>query len=215
MTPLRLQLGLLAFAALTSLTLVNVMYVQSTSGARASRVELGRSSELDARTPARRPAAAAEQPAVSAAAVTAETIKALRRELEARGYATGGSDGSVTIVLRAAIMAYESDHDLAVTAEPSANLLETVVLGSAMPGRGVVTGKLGPEAEQVVRTVQQSLHGLGIGPLKIDGFPGEATVQAIRRFERDQKLSETGRISGQLVIRLAQLASLGQVHSRR
>ena len=144
------------------------------------------------------------------------TTRALQRELESRGYLIGANDGVAGLVTRAAIMAYEYDHGIALTGEPTERLLQAVILGTATSDAPASANQpVGPYAEQVIRTTQQSLSGLGYGPIKADGFMGDTTVGAIRRFEHQQGLPETGRISGVLVARLAKFAALGQVQSGR
>jgi peptidoglycan hydrolase-like protein with peptidoglycan-binding domain len=136
-----------------------------------------------------------------------ETVRAIQTALLARGYETGGNDGLAGPVTRAAILAYEADHGLPLTAEPSADFLEIVLLGSSAPRRtagGALTP--GPGAGQVIRSVQQSLAKLGYRAGKPDGRLGEDTIEAIRQFEKQEGLSDTGRISGELMARLTLLA---------
>jgi len=52
---------------------------------------------------------------------------------------------------------------------------------------------------------------LGYRPGRIDGQLTPETARAIREFEVDQTLTESGRVSGPLVVRLARLASEGRV----
>jgi peptidoglycan hydrolase-like protein with peptidoglycan-binding domain len=207
MTPLRLQLGLASFAALSGAVLINMLYLQP--GLRTPYVELGPSPEAQSRQHPLAPVPAA------ATQDTSEVTRAIQRELDSHGYGIGTADGVASLITRAAIMAYEFDHGMPLTGDPSQELLGAIVLGTATATTAIPSAKTGPHAEQVIRTTQQSLVGLGYGPIKIDGFMGEATVRAIRRFEHDQSLTETGRISGQLVARLARLAALGQVQSGR
>lgn len=215
MTPLRLQMGLLSFAVMSGAVLVNVFYLQPVSGARGARVEIGPMPE--ARAAVMRPVK--DERAAPVAAVqtgqTAEVTRAIQRELQSRGYTTGTDEGVVSLVTRAAIMAYEFDHGLALTAEPSEDLLRNIVLGAAVAdGPSIGPLKVGPYAEQVIRTTQQSLAGLNYRQIKVDGFVGEATVTTIRQFEREHGMLETGRISGELVATVAKLAALGKVQGK-
>jgi hypothetical protein len=57
-------------------------------------------------------------------AASTKSVAAIQRELDARGYGPLASDGVIGIGTRAAIMAYEHDHGLALTGEASEALLE-------------------------------------------------------------------------------------------
>ncbi|MBS9478810.1 peptidoglycan-binding domain-containing protein [Ancylobacter radicis] len=57
-----------------------------------------------------------------------------------------------------------------------------------------------------VMEVQKALARLGYGPIRIDGRTGEATREAILRFERDRRLPVTGEISDRLVRELNAVA---------
>lgn len=143
-----------------------------------------------------------------------ETIRAIQRELQLRGYETGAVDGALGLMTRAAIMAYEFDHAMPLTADPREALLKAIILGEAPPAvtpGGSASPQQGVIAEQVIRTVQQGLKSLGYGVAVVSGKLGEDTVKAIREFELAQQLPETGRISGPLVARLARLTGQGRI----
>lgn len=140
-----------------------------------------------------------------------EVTRAIQRELQARGYEAGQPDGVPGIATRAAIIAYESDHGLQLTAEPSEDLLREILLGGSGSRVSLPTDAPGPHAEQVIRQVQQALARLGYKPGRPDGRMGEGTVRAIRDFEGQQGLSQSGRVSAQLVARLFRLAGQGRV----
>ena len=137
----------------------------------------------------------------------AEIVRGIQRELDARGYEAGQPDGIAGLVTRAAIMAYEHDYGLALTATPSQELLSRIVLGSSAPPlpRGAADKIAAGEADSVALMVEQQLAVLGYTPGKADGKLDEHTSRAIREFEVDQKLAESGRISGPLVSRLLRL----------
>jgi peptidoglycan hydrolase-like protein with peptidoglycan-binding domain len=110
-------------------------------------------------------------------------------------------------VTRGAIMAYETDAGLPLTGEPRQGLLQHLVLGSAEIGPSVSDRSTpGPEAEAVIRAVQRAFRQLGYLTTLPDGRLNEQTRRAIRKFEIDRKLKETGRISGELLAKLASLA---------
>jgi peptidoglycan hydrolase-like protein with peptidoglycan-binding domain len=146
---------------------------------------------------------------------SSEVTRAVQRELKARGYETGAADGAASSVTRAAIMGFEFDHGLPLTGRPSQELLKYILLGGARPKAGRPSTGPTAEAEDVIRSVQTSLSRLGYKPGRIDGKLAAGTARAIREFEVDQSLPESGRISGPLVARLERLAGDGRIASRR
>lgn len=143
---------------------------------------------------------------------SAELTRGVQRELNARGYDAGPPDGVAGMVTRAAIMAYEYDYDLPLTAAPSQDLLGRIILGvSSPPGQRTVEARsVGPEAQKMIVTVGARLQALGYAVGPMSGRPTDQLAQSIRKFEVDQRLKETGRISGPLVSRLARLQAQGQ-----
>ena len=138
-----------------------------------------------------------------------EVVKAIQLQLGQRGYEPGSSDGVIGLVTRAAIMAYEHDQGLPLTAEPSEALLRHM---QGVPGARGITARAGrPQrsqgAEQIIRSVQQSLAQLGYFNGRIDGTTGEDTVRAVREYEMDVGLVLSGRISAPLIVRLARSTS--------
>ena len=149
---------------------------------------------------------------------SAEYVRAIQRELKARDYEPGLVDGIPGLVTRAAIMAFEYDHNMQLTGEPSEALLRRIILGASYAGHsGAARLPAGvkPHSEQVTRTVQQSLLAMGYQPGAADGVVGEDTSRAIREFEMDHGLVPTGRVSGHLVAQLARLAGRGRLASKR
>ena len=146
----------------------------------------------------------------------AEIIRGVQRELNTRGYGTGQPDGVAGLLTRASIMAYEYDYGMSLTAEPTQELLSRIVLGTAGPAASLKNQPQikSVEAEAVVKVVKQLLAGLGYGAGKADGKLGDETIRAIRDFELDQKLPETGRISGQLVSRLLRVQGQGKTAAK-
>ena len=133
-----------------------------------------------------------------------DTIRAIQRELRQRGYGALVSDGSLRLATRAAIMAYEYDHGLPLTGQASETLLARILFGGAPAADPAAAGKVGSaEAQEVVRSVQQSLAALGYQPGAPDGQLQEETIRAIREFEMDKGLVPRGRISAELVAQLA------------
>jgi len=137
----------------------------------------------------------------------AETIRAIQRELKLRGYGPVATDGTMGLTTRAAIMAFEHDHGMALRAEANERLLKRILLGAA-DAPGTDGGRVASaRAEQIIRSVQQWLAALGYQPGRADGRLGEDTVKALRDFEMDKGLVPRGRISAELVTRLGEAAA--------
>ena len=76
--------------------------------------------------------------------------------------------------------------------------------GAAVPGAGSTAGTSksgtsmdgGAGAEQV-KSVQKALQDKGMDPGPIDGVMGPKTMAALKAFQKDQKLTESGRLDDQ------------------
>jgi peptidoglycan hydrolase-like protein with peptidoglycan-binding domain len=145
-----------------------------------------------------------------------DITRAVQRELQLRGYETGAADGVAGLVTRGAIMGFEFDHGMPMTGKPSQQLLKTILLGAqgrAAPRTGGVAAAQSAEAESLIKSVQTSLAALGYRPGRANGRLTPETARAIREFEVDQSLPESGRLSGPLVARLTRLSAQGRVAS--
>lgn len=146
------------------------------------------------------------------AADATEVTRAVQRELKIRGYETGSADGNQNLMTRAAIMGFEYDHALPMTGKPSQRLLKAIILGDGARGaRTVGSNGQSNDAADVIRSVQTSLAKAGHKPGRVTGKLSPETMRAIRAFEADQALPETGRISGPLVSRLARVSGDGKL----
>ncbi|MEM7775822.1 MAG: peptidoglycan-binding protein [Pseudomonadota bacterium] len=133
-------------------------------------------------------------------------LRAVQRELNRVGYGEIKEDGQDTALSRAAIMAFEFDHGLPLTARASDGLLEALLLGRQR-APGVGAGRATDEVRTVVRAVQTALTKLEFSVGRIDGRVGRRTQVAIKSFERKHGMPETGRISAPLVARLARMTN--------
>ncbi len=145
----------------------------------------------------------------------AEITRGIQRELIARNYQSGQPDGVAGVVTRAAIFAYEYDNGLVLTGRPSEPLLTQIVLGSSSltqstsrPGR-----TMSSDGESLVRTIKQQLSAQGYQTGPGGGALTPEFARAIREFEADQKLSESGRISAPMVSRLMRLQGDGKARA--
>lgn len=138
---------------------------------------------------------------------SAEITRGIQRELISRGYEAGQPDGVAGLVTQAAIFAYEYDNDLVLSGKPSDPLLSQIVLGSSsLPPNGARPGKrTTADGEALVRTVKQQLSALGYKTGAADAGLTPEFARAVREFEKDQKLKESGRISGPIMSRLIRL----------
>jgi peptidoglycan hydrolase-like protein with peptidoglycan-binding domain len=231
MLPKRMTVQLIAFLVLSGGVAANVFFLQTGGrGAQSARVsdasawniaaieaaEFGDTGSIErgARNTTQAPAlnlAAVPSAGDAAKGSATEVTRAVQRELQIRGYETGGSDGISGIMTRGAIMAYEYDHNLPLSGQPSDRLLKAIILGEGGKAKGKGGEVKTAEAQDVVRSVQRSLAKLGYKPGAPNGRLTPDTLRAIRAFEGDQALPETGRISGPLIARLLRLSGDGRV----
>jgi peptidoglycan hydrolase-like protein with peptidoglycan-binding domain len=226
MLPGRAKIVVCACAAATAAVWWNVMYLQPVTRAdmkarntrlgeiqpRApsltERIETALSRAGELTTPQNEPVGADKQ--ASQPQPDPDTVRAIQRELAQRGYAPGLTDGRVMPVTRAAVMAYEYDHGMPLTGEPSEDLFKAMLFGQP-PAVGAAAHRqpIG-EAVNIIRTVQQSLVALGFPIASVDGRLSKETSLAIRKFEAQQSLPQTGRVSGLLYVRLTEAAAKQQ-----
>ena len=201
------RLVFLAFLGLTGSIIYNALYLQDAhniAGGPTSRQEWPASpqpAEL-----AKLPPVSTDLPPLEPAEGGAKlVVRAVQRELAARGFDVGPADGKPSDKTRAAISAYEKAHDLPVTGAATDELLRHILLGDrAQPGgaTGSVTGKAAAANggdPSSVKAVQQVLANLGYSPGPVDGAMGDATSRAISAFQHDRKIPETGRITPELL----------------
>jgi len=141
-----------------------------------------------------------------------ETIRAVQARLAALGYEPGAATGLAGLLTRGAVMAYEHDQGLPVTGEVSGQLLR--LLEKAPGAREAMALRVAqprnPYAEQVLRTVQQSLASLGYFTARVDGRGSDRLERAIRDYEMDNGMIPTGRVSAPLLTRLGRAPSGAQ-----
>ena len=230
MTLQQIRFGLMATALIVVSVLINLLPMQPSDG-RAQRPDrtfrglsslpgtpsttvddMGSTSNPEKSVAAQGMASArdatgrdATAPAVDESVQAAGLVQTVQLELAKRGYLPGNTTGRLDMVTRAAIVAFEHDRGLDLSAEPSIEVLAELKSDVPLTPRSTSGARRSsPEAENVIRDVQQSLAHLNYRPGAADGVMGQATAAAIRTFERDRQLPETGRVSGLLVMQLAQ-----------
>ncbi len=182
------RLVFLAFLGLTGTIIYNALYLQDQHGPAVISAATPR--RVIASTSAPTPVEVAKLPPVktdvppSPPRATAEEavpellIKAVQRELSARGYDAGAADGKLSDKTRAAISAYQANQGLPVTGAASDELLHHILLGDSVKPQAA-TGSVTPEDDAPVRApakakvedptssvkaVQQILADLGYAP---------------------------------------------------
>lgn len=198
---------MIAFAVLTLALVVNLTYLQSGTRELAP-APLAAYGAGDASSAGRDRSSHDGGLVILNAQTGDRTTAEVQRTLASIGYEPGPSNGIMGLRTRAAVMAFEYDNGLALTGLADSRQLERLLLGGGSFGPVAPESAGLPatdEAKKVMRTVQSSLKQLRYDPGAIDGnFHAEAE-RAIRNFEIDHRLPETGRVSGRLVGTLSRL----------
>lgn len=162
---------------------------------------------------------------VDAGAVAGKTIRLkydpvveeVQRQLLAGGYYRGAVDGVVGKRTHQAIEAYQRAVGLELTGEPSAALAEHIRYTRQIAEASLFTGAVEADpdaaARAQVRRVQTGLAELAYKPGEISGDLTEQTREAIKLFQQDRGLEETGEISGGLLSELSELSGQSELTS--
>jgi peptidoglycan hydrolase-like protein with peptidoglycan-binding domain len=220
------RLVFLAFLGLTGTIIYNALYLQERGPRGLVTTAPGTSTTTEAQIvhvepPANAPVemAAASTQAKSVPPVSTDlapldpgkgesqlVVRAVQRELAARGYNVGQVDGTLSDETRAAISAFQKKEGLPVTGVPSDDLLRQILLGdsvapAAATGSVAASDSIAADAAEsaTVKRVQQILADLGYAPGPIDGAWGTNTASAISAFQRDRNIAETGQITPELL----------------
>lgn len=211
------RLVFLAFVGLTGAIIYNALYLQELHGT-APVTASGQAVPTPERRP---PIELVKLPPVSTDLPVPETgeggaehlIKAVQRELAARGYDVGPEDGKSSGRTAAAISSYQKGQGLPVTGVATDELLRHILLGGSVQPVAGSTGSVEPDKpvqpakasnpeakdETKVKAVQKTLADLGYEPGPVDGALGGKTTRAITSFQHDRKIAETGKITPELL----------------
>jgi peptidoglycan hydrolase-like protein with peptidoglycan-binding domain len=201
------RLVFLAFIGLTGAIIYNALYLQDLPGSNVAKA-VPKPSPTEAAT---LPPVSTDLPPLDVEAGGQQLlVRAVQRELAARGYDVGAEDGTLSNQTKAAIETYQRGHSLTVTGAASDELLRHILLGDS-PAERSATGSLrdvptATEQGADVRAVQQVLADLGYAPGKIDGAYGEATKRAVLAFQRDRNIARTGKITPDLLVELKRVS---------
>ncbi|MCJ7598764.1 MAG: peptidoglycan-binding protein [Methyloceanibacter sp.] len=212
------RLVFLAFLAMSGSIIYNALYLQDLRGLAS----LPPTAPVPAAAPAPRTASVPQAASVEVMLPPVSTdlpplsaenggsllvVRAVQRELAARGYDVGETDGTLSVKTRAAISIYESREGLPVTGIATDELLHHILLGGSAKPADTGSADAGPatpteDESATVMAVQQILADLGYDPGTPDGAIGSSTSAAISAFQRDRNISETGHISPELLDQL-------------
>ena len=208
------RLVFLAFVGLTGSIIYNALYLQELHGTAAVTAS-GQPVPVPERRPAielvKLPPVSTDLPAPETGEGGAEhLLKAVQRELAARGYDIGPEDGKPSGRTAAAISSYQKGQGLPVTGVATDELLRHILLGGSVQPVAGATGSVEPDTpdkalspkakeEAKVKSVQKVLADLGYAPGPVDGAMGGTTTRAITSFQHDRKIAETGKITPELL----------------
>jgi peptidoglycan hydrolase-like protein with peptidoglycan-binding domain len=225
MTPLRLRLLFVAFAALATAISFNALYRQEAQRLAGSAIavpaeepeQLARSAtaslpkndriasereESEQRLSARSPAPTETAEHTEAPPAAPRLVQAVQRELTRRGYDPGPVNGNLGLETRSAIIAYEFDEGMPLRGEPTEAILKSLIFGAvdanAAPGPPVRFER----HSALVAEVQYVLAAMGYSSGPIDGRLDERTRKAIRKFESDRGLEARGRLTARLLLEM-------------
>ncbi len=217
MTPLQARLNLLGFLCIAGIIAANALYFQdaalfskgkpvastpdSTRNKKKVELEKRRVEPEKAETTQSLQEVKAEPPEVSEKEdVSLDVVRAIQRELHARKYVPGKQDGAAGLLTRAAILAFEYDMGLPLTATPSESVLQNIIFGVPGARRDQdAEDQMTPTSIRIVKQAQKILKDLGYYTGKVHGRIDQKTRKAIREFEEDRSLKATGRVSGNLM----------------
>jgi peptidoglycan hydrolase-like protein with peptidoglycan-binding domain len=137
-------------------------------------------------------------------------VEAVQRELAAAGYYKGTVDGVIGRKTRQAIAAYQQATGLQPDGKPSTELADHIRFTRQVAEASLFTGTVepSPDAEQraTVRRVQTGLAELAYSPGAVTGEMNDETRAAIRAFQRDRNMPETGEVSDRLIAELSKMS---------
>lgn len=144
-------------------------------------------------------------------------VEEVQRQLLAGGYYKGVVDGVIGKRTRLAIQAYQQAMGLELTGEPTAGLAEHIRYTRQISEASLFTGTVEPDPEAAMRAqtrrVQTGLAELGYSPGEISGDLTPQTRTAIKHFQRDRGIGETGDISDPLLTELSKLSGQSELTS--
>lgn len=173
------------------------------------------------------PSSAVSKSPGNAAAID-QRVKTLQQHLAVLGHYRGAIDGQANEATRDAVIAYQEAKGLDATGKVSPQLMEMISTDAlfmaasglasatnAQPTQASLSAKAAPatsaERERMM-LIQRGLAELGYRPGPADGIAGEQTRQAIRQFQRDRGLPETGVLDRRALEELGKVTGISSLH---
>ena len=132
-------------------------------------------------------------------------VEAVQKELAVSGLYVGPIDGVAGRRTQLAILVYQRNNGLDQDGRATPDLIDHIKLTRefAAAAGEAEAGSLRPD---MIRKIQQRLAEFGYAPGAINGELGQNTMAAIRQFERDRGIAESGTISGELIAEIERVA---------
>jgi peptidoglycan hydrolase-like protein with peptidoglycan-binding domain len=144
-------------------------------------------------------------------------VEEVQRQLLAGGYYKGPVDGVTGKRTRQAIQAYQQATGLTVTGEATSDLVEHIRYTRELAEASLFTGSIEPdpnaERRARIRRIQTGLAELAYNPGEITGEMSDQTRSAIKAFQHDRGLDETGEISNPLLTEMRKLSGQSELNS--
>lgn len=141
-------------------------------------------------------------------------IEDIQRALSKSGYYTFAIDGVNGKRTRDAISAYQQANGLDVTGEASAELVDHIKLTQTIIEAVGSTEKAEETEAGTITKAQTGLSELGYLQGPADGTLSAETREAIRSFEHDRGLPETGNVSPALLAELGKTSGISELSSQ-
>lgn len=142
-----------------------------------------------------------------------ETVAAVQQELINLGLFGGPADGIEGELTVKAIEDYQHQNGLPESGHADQQVLDQIRYTRQLVAASGTTNSIAQLSQDGrIRMVQIGLSDLGYTPGAIDGFLGDATRQAIRQFQHDRGLPETGEISDDLIAELKDVSGVSHLN---
>lgn len=134
-------------------------------------------------------------------------VEAVQKELSISGLYVGPIDGVAGKRTQLAVLAYQRSNSLDQDGRATPDLIDHIKLTREFAAAASASDD--EPKPDTIRKVQEKLAELGYAPGIINGELGQNTEAAIRQFERDRGIAESGTINGELIAEIERVAEGG------